>query len=135
MDKYTSLAANYHFQPIAVEMLDPINESASNYGRPMAPQQAIIFLPGGFYLLSSFFFPCLIAAVGDWISTILPWCGLSENLTLRCRSETSCTRLAENTGRKKIAKNSPSAHHRTTLSGHIFPTKARIDNRKKVVKQ
>jgi len=32
--------------------------------------------------------------------------------------------LAENTGRKKIAKNSPSAHHRTTLSGSIFVNKA-----------
>ena len=38
-----------------------------------------------------------------------------------------CTRLAANTGRKQ----SPSRHHRTTLSGHIFATKARIDNRKK----
>ena len=26
-------------------------------------------------------------------------------------------------------------HHRTTLSGHVFATKARIDNRKKIVKQ
>jgi len=40
-------------------------------------------------------------------------------------------RLAGNTGRKK----SPSAHHRTTLSGYLFATKARIDNRKKLVKQ
>ena len=32
-------------------------------------------------------------------------------------------------------KNSPSAHHRTTLSGYIFATKACIDNRKKFVKQ
>jgi len=32
---------------------------------------------------------------------------------------------------RKIAKNSPSAHHRTTLSACIFATKARIDNRKK----
>jgi len=32
---------------------------------------------------------------------------------------------------QKIAKNSPSGHHRTTLSGYIFATKARIDNRKK----
>jgi len=40
-------------------------------------------------------------------------------------------RLAANTGRKKIVKNLPSAHHRTTLSGYIFATKARIDNRKK----
>jgi len=42
-----------------------------------------------------------------------------------------CTRLAGNAGRKK----SPSGHHRTTLSGYVFATKARIDNRKKLVKQ
>ena len=35
----------------------------------------------------------------------------------------------------KIAKNSPSGHHRTNLSGYIFATKAHIDNRKKLVKQ
>jgi len=34
---------------------------------------------------------------------------------------------AGNTGRK----NSPSGHHRTTLSGYIFATKAHIDNQKK----
>ena len=38
-----------------------------------------------------------------------------------------CTLIAENTGRKK----SPFWHHRTTLSGYIFRTKACIDNRKK----
>jgi len=31
------------------------------------------------------------------------WCGLSANL--RCRSETCCTRLGGNAGRKKVAKN------------------------------
>jgi len=31
---------------------------------------------------------------------------------------------------QKIAKNSPFAHHGTTLSGHIFATKTHIDNRK-----
>jgi len=31
------------------------------------------------------------------------WCGLSANL--KCRSEACCARLAENTGRKKVAKN------------------------------
>jgi len=35
----------------------------------------------------------------------------------------------------KIAKNSPSGHHCTTLSSYIFATKACIDNRKKPVKQ
>jgi len=44
-----------------------------------------------------------------------------------------CTRLAENTGRKQIAKKA--AHHRTNLSGYIFATKARINNRQKLVKQ
>ena len=38
-----------------------------------------------------------------------------------------CTRLAENTGRKKL----PSWLHGTNLLGHIFATKACIDNRKK----
>jgi len=32
---------------------------------------------------------------------------------------------------QKIAKNSPFGHHCTTLSGYIFATQARIDNRKK----
>ena len=34
---------------------------------------------------------------------------------------------------KKIAKNSPSGHHCTTLSGYIFATKACIDNRKNLL--
>ena len=33
-----------------------------------------------------------------------------------------------------MAKNSPSGHHRTTLTGYIFATKARIDNRKNPLK-
>jgi len=36
-------------------------------------------------------------------------------------------RLSEN----KIAKNSLSGHHRTTLRDYIFATKARMDYRKK----
>jgi len=36
---------------------------------------------------------------------------------------------------QKVVKKSPSGHHRTTLSGYIFATKARIDNWKKPVKQ
>jgi len=31
----------------------------------------------------------------------------------------------------KNGQKSPSGHHRTTLSGYVFATKARIDNRKK----
>jgi len=33
----------------------------------------------------------------------------------------------------KFAKDSPSGHHRTTLSGYIFATKTRIDNRKNLL--
>jgi len=81
------------------------------------------------FLLSCSFFPRLISAVGDWMSAYFhTWCGLSANLG--CSSETRCTRLAGNAGHKKSPK-SPSAHHRTTLSGYIFTTKARIDDRKK----
>ena len=45
-------------------------------------------------------------------------------------SETCCTRLAGNAGRKNDAKKSPFWHHRTTSSGYIFRTKACIDDRK-----
>jgi len=80
------------------------------------------------------FFPCLISAVADWMSAIPPHM-VCRSAYLRCRSETWCTRITENSGRKKVDKKSPSGHHRTTLSGYIFATKARIDNRKKLVKQ
>jgi len=46
---------------------------------------------------------------------------------LECRFETCCTWLSGNAGRKTIAKKSPSAHHRTTLSGYIFANKTHID--------
>jgi len=32
---------------------------------------------------------------------------------------------------QKIAKKLPSVYHRTTLLGHVFATKARIDHRQK----
>jgi len=46
-----------------------------------------------------------------------------------------CAQFAGNAGPKKWPKKSPSGHHHTTLSGYIFATKARIDNREKFVKQ
>ena len=52
-----------------------------------------------------------------------------------------CKRLAENTGRKKVAKIAiwAPSHNFVGLkdlwSGYIFATEARIDNRKKLVKQ
>jgi len=65
----------------------------------------IYIVPSCFFFLLLFLFPRLISAVGDWMSTIYfhTWCGLSANL--ECRSEMCCTLLAENTGRKKVAKN------------------------------
>jgi len=51
------------------------------------------------------------------------WCGLTANLDVlqgarwKYRTEKWCQKL-------------PSKHHRTTLSGYIFATKACIDNRK-----
>ena len=36
---------------------------------------------------------------------------------------------------QKCHQKSSSGHHRTALSGYLFSTKARIDNRKKIVKQ
>jgi len=63
------------------------------------------------------------------MSTILPlmvW-PLCE---LECRSEMCCARLAANAGRKKVAKNRYLGTI-ATLSGYIFASKARIDNRKK----
>jgi len=55
------------------------------------------------------------------------WCGPSVDLEYR--SEMCCTRLAGKIGRKK----STFWHHRTTLSGYIFWTKACIDNRKNML--
>jgi len=79
--------------------------------------------------LSSFFlvFPRLISAVGDWMSTILPhmvgpYCEFRAGLSCAARGS------LEIAGPKNRQK-SPSAHHRTNLSGS---TKARIDNRKKI---
>jgi len=54
------------------------------------------------------------------------WCGLSANLG--CGSETCCMRLARNARRTKSSK---FRHLGTTLSGYVFTTKARINNRKK----
>jgi len=88
-----------------------------------------------FFFLSIFLFssPNLSRRMIGCLAHFHTRCGLSANLG--CRSETCCTQLSTNTGRKKIAKNSPSGHHRSALSGYIFTMKARIQNRKKLAKQ
>jgi len=93
--------------------------------------QAIILLPyGSFYLLLLSFALALSQRpqIGC-LSYFYTWRGSSANL--ECRYEMCCARLTGNAGPKK----SPSGHHSTNLSGYIFATKARIDNRKKPVKQ
>jgi len=63
-----------------------------------------IFVPCFFFYFSIFLFSLAYSQPSQigcppYFHT---WCGLSANL--RCRSETCCTRLAENTGRKKLPK-------------------------------
>ena len=91
--------------------------------------QTIIFSCCGlfffFFFLSFFSLPNLSSRRLDVYHTS------AHGVNLECRSETCCARLAGNTGRKIVTKNRHLDHHRTTLSGHIFATKACIDNRKK----
>jgi len=85
-------------------------------------REAIVFLSCGF-----FFYLLLLPLQIGCLPYFHTRCGASANLG--CRPETCCTWLAGNAGRKKIAKNSPSEHHRTNLSGYIFTTKAHVGNR------
>jgi len=87
-----------------------------------------IFSSCGLFLLSSFFLSFFSSPnlSRRRLNVYHSWThgGLSANLG--CRSE-ACWKYRT----QKIAKNSPFAHHRTTLSGYILATKARIDRRKK----
>jgi len=92
---------------------------------------ALWFLLSFFYL---FLFPCLISVVAEWMSTILvhtmwSWC----ELRMQVWNVLHAARWKYRT--QKWCKKSPSVHHRTTLPGWIFATKACINNRKKLVKQ
>ena len=101
----------------------------SSLWSPYGIGQTIIFCPvvsSSFIFLSSFFPRLISTSQIGCLPYFHTWCGLSANL--RCRPETCCTRLTGNTGSKRRQK-SPSRHHRTILSGYIFATKARIDNR------
>jgi len=80
-----------------------------------------------FLLLSSFFFssPNLRGRRLDVYHTLAHGVALVriQNAGLKCAAPGSL--------QIQDAKKSPSRHHRTTLLGHIFATKACIDNRKK----
>jgi len=74
----------------------------------------VIFL-SCFYLSFS---PRLISAVADWMPTPYFYThGVALYANLGCRSETCCTRLAGNAGRKKSQKVTICAPSYTTLSG------------------
>jgi len=79
------------------------------------------------FLLPSFF-PRLISVVAEWMSTIL-----QHMVWLKCEFRMQAWNVLHAARWKyrtqKMAKKSPSGHHRTTSSGYIFATKARIDNR------
>jgi len=79
--------------------------SIVNLWPPYAIGQAIYIFILSFVLSSSSFFPRLISAVAEWMSTILAHMVWPQCEYLRCRSEMCCTGLAANTGRKKLSKN------------------------------
>ena len=63
-----------------------------------------IFSCCGLFFFFFFFFFFLAKSQPPQIGC-LPYFHTGCGANLRCRSETCCTRLAENTGRKKVAKN------------------------------
>jgi len=92
---------------------------------PYKIRQTIIFSSCGFFFFFVFFLAYSQPSQIGCLPCFHMWCGLSANL--ECRSEMCCTLLTEKKD-AKISKNSPSAHHRTTLTGcrTIFATKACI---------
>ena len=99
---------------------------------PCVADADIIFLP---WFLSIFFYssPNLSRRRLDVYHTSTHGVALLQiwNASLKCAAHGSLQMQDP----KKLPK-SPSGHHRTILSGYIFATKARIDNRKKkLVKQ
>ena len=84
------------------------------------------------FVLSSsfFFFPRLISATADWMFAILPHMVWPQcEFKMQVWNLLHAARWKHRT--QKSRQKSPSGHLRTTLSGYIFATKARIDNRKK----
>jgi len=102
---------------------------------------AALWNRAGHYILSCGFFflffylsvfPRIISAVADWMSA----CHTSTHGVALVRIYHADLKHAARGSLKKystqnVAKKSPSGRHRTTLSGYIFATKARINNRKK----
>ena len=97
---------------------------------PYVIGQTIKVLPCGFYLsICLFSSPNLSGR--SWMSTILGHNGVA----LMRIWNAGLKKVLHAAGWKYRTQKSPFWHHRTTLSGYIFGTKACIDNRKKLVKQ
>jgi len=90
-----------------------------------------IFSSCGFlYLSSSIFFLayCQPPQI-ECLPYFRTWCGFSANLDAALKRAARGSLKVQDA--KKVAKNSPSGHHHTTLSGCLFATKACIENRTK----
>jgi len=99
---------------------------ASSYGRPMEKNCPVV--SSSFFLISFFFFPSpnLSGRRLHVYHTSTNGVALVRiyNAGLKCAPSWKYRK-------QKWRKKSPSAHHRTTLSGCVFATEACIDNRKK----
>ena len=71
---YSCLVRVYHHYRLSISVSSDVMQMYSYLWPPDGIGLAIIFLPCGFFYLSSFFFffHRLISAVADWMSTILP---------------------------------------------------------------
>jgi len=84
-----------------------------------------------FVLFLLLFLPCLISAsqIGC-LPNFHTWCGQCE-FRMQVWNMLHAARWKCRT--QKIAKNSPSGHYRTSLSGYIFATKAHSNNSKNLL--
>ena len=82
-----------------------------------------------FVLLFCSFFPHLISVVVEWMSAILAHMVWPCDFKMQVWNVLHAARWKYRT--QKSRRKLPSGHQRTILSGYIFSTKARIDNRKK----
>jgi len=98
----------------------------SIYGRPAQQMRTLYFA----VVVTYFLFSSPILS-GRRLHVYHAWCGLSANL--ECMSENVLHAARWKYSTQKLRKKLPSAHHRTSLLGYIFVTKAHIDNRKKVL--
>jgi len=87
------------------------------------------------YLSSSSFLPRLISAIADWMYAILAHMVWHLGCEFRMHVWNVLHAARWKYRMQKNAKNSPSGHHHTTLSGYILATKAHIDSRKEPFKQ